>query len=205
MDYRAGIVTQGVTAYGIASEGAGSVMKYVVASIYGHGAKVIASAAGDVPHEAVEKLAKSHVAMARSAAVRDIHTRHIDDVLAYVRSLPRGSRSEHLFSQDPDVVETAEVAVADALAKALGERDSFRASMVFDQQTPFLRSDRRVVDLMDGIAADFEMRWNSGEARYMGYVADMMEARMVERAPMLAAKVERAKSCASAENNALAV
>lgn len=203
MDFRADIVTRSACSYGIASEGAA--MKYVVAAIPGHGVKVVASTPGEVPREAIEKLAAKHAGLAKSILIKEIHSRYMDDVLGYVKSLPRGRRWEQLFSQDPEASAMAEDAVADALVKALAEDDAFRAAVAFDQQTPFLRADRRVVDLMDRIVADADMMWASDESRYLTHMADIMEAKIVERAPMLAERIERAKLSATHRNMALAV
>jgi hypothetical protein len=160
-----------------------------------HGVRILSAGPSEVGEEQIEQFAEAHRAFAKLMSDRRCHAHYMNEVLAYVRSLPRGCRFEHLFSSDVDRRHNAEEQVRAALLKALAEGDAFRAAVTFEAETPFLRADRGVVNVMDRIVADAARFYLEGEVEFLVRVADSMEKKVVSKSSFLRDQVERAKAC----------
>lgn len=195
MRYSGVIVARDKVDYGYVVAGAEAVFKFVVASVVERGAHVLAAMTSPVGVEQMEQFADTHHAYARLMSNRRCHARYCAETLDYVRSLPQGCRSDQLFSRDPQMRALSEKSVTDALLSAMGEEDSFRASVVFEARTPFLRADRRVVNLMDSVTSDAARLYLDGEADFLARVAEAMQQRVVSKSPFLAEQVAKARAC----------
>jgi hypothetical protein len=201
MKYSGVIVARDKVEYGYVVAGEEAVFRFIVANIVDHGIHILASRTGDIAEEQIEQFADAHHSYARLMSDRKCHRRHLTNVLEYVRSLPRGCRSEQLLSRDEARRLMAEEQVREGMLKALSERDSFRAAMAFEAATPFLRADRRVVDLMDGIVADANRFYAAGEVEFLVRVAEAMQKKVVSTDPFLREQVTKAKACVESLNS----
>lgn len=200
MKYSGVIVARDKVEYGYVIAGEDAVFRFVVANVVDHGIHILASRPGEITEEQIEQFADLHHSYARLMSDRKCHRRYISDVLQYVRSLPRGCRSEQLFNRDESRRLMSEEQVREGLLKALSEKDSFRAAMAFEAGTPFLRADRRVVDLMDGIVADANRFYLEGEFEFLVRVAEAMQKKVVSTSPFLGEQVAKAKACVESSN-----
>jgi hypothetical protein len=194
MKYSGVLVSRDKVDYGLVAAGEESVFKLVIADIVDYGVHVVHAATGDFGVDHVERFADAHHAYARLSSARRCHARYMDEVLSYVRSLPRGSRSEQLFNPDPARRAMAEDDVREAMVKSLVEWDGFRAAVVFEASTPFLKADRRIVDLMDRIGADARRLYLDGEAEFLVRVAEAMQEQVSSASPFHRQQVARAKA-----------
>lgn len=200
MKYSGVIVARDKVEYGYVVAGEEAVFRFVVANIVDHGIHILASRTGEVTEEQIEQFADAHHSYARLMSDRKCHRRYMGDVLDYVRSLPRGCRSEQLFNRDEARRVMAEEQVREGLLKSLSERDSFRAAMTFEARTPFLRADRRVVDLMDGVVTDANRFYLAGEVDFLVRVAEVMQKKVVSTSSFLMEQVAKAKACVESSN-----
>jgi hypothetical protein len=200
MKYSGVIVARDKVEYGYVVAGEEAVFRFVVANVVDHGIHILASRPGEITGEQIEQFADAHHTYARLMSDRKCHRRYIADVLDYVRSLPRGCRSEQLFNRDEVRRQMSEEQVREGLLKALSEPDSFRAAMAFEAGTPFLRADRKVVDLMDGIVADANRFYLAGEVEFLVRVAEAMQKKVVSTSPFLREQVAKAKACVESSN-----
>lgn len=198
MKYSGIVVSRDKTDYGYAVVGDDAVFKFVVAIIGSGDVRVLAALTSDVSEEMVERVAEAHHANARF--LNGIRTRgkFKTEVLSYVRSLPMGSRSESLFNVNNSVVEKAEEAVTDALLKAMEHDDAFRAAVAFENATPFLRADRRLVSIMDRVIAECVSAYQENEERLLGEVAGVTETKLAARSEFMAEQISRVKGCVNA-------
>ncbi|MCV9964675.1 hypothetical protein OIU34_22555 [Pararhizobium sp. BT-229] len=200
MKYSGVIVARDKVEYGYVVAGEEAVFRFVVANVVDHGIHILSSRPGEITEDEIERFADAHHTYARLMSDRKCHRRYIAEVLDYVRSLPRGCRSEQLFNRDEARRLLAEEQVREGLLKALPERDSFRSAMAFEAGTPFLRADRRVVDLMDGILADANRFYVAGEVEFLVRVAEAMQKKVVSTSPFLREQVAKARACVESSN-----
>jgi hypothetical protein len=200
MKYSGVVVARDKVEYGYVVAGDEAVFRFVVANIVDHGIHILASLPREVTEEGIERFADAHHTYARLMSDRKCHRRYMADVLDYVRSLPRGCRSEQLFNRDDARRQLSEEQVREGLLKSLSERDAFRASITFEVATPFLRADRRVVDLMDRIVADANRFYDAGEVEFLVRVAEAMQKKVVSTSPFLREQVEKARACVESSN-----
>lgn len=200
MKYSGVIVARDKVEYGYVVAGEEAVFRFVVANIVDHGIHILSSRPGEITEDEIERFADAHHTYARLMSDRKCHRRYMPEALDYVRSLPRGCRSEQLFNRDEARRLMSEEQVREGLLKALPERDAFRAAMAFEAGTPFLRADRRVVDLMDGIVADANRFYAAGEVEFLVRVAEAMQKKVVSTSPFLREQVAKAKACVESSN-----
>ncbi|MBY3433797.1 hypothetical protein HFN89_06495 [Rhizobium laguerreae] len=200
MKYSGVIVARDKVEYGYVVAGEEAVFRFVVANVLDHGIHILASRPGEITEDEIERFADTHHTYARLMSDRKCHRRYILDVLDYVRSLPRGCRSEQLFNRDEDRRSMSEEQVREGLLKSLSEKDAFRASMVFEAATPFLRADRRVVDLMDRIVADANRFYEAGEVEFLVRVAEAMQKKVASTSPFLREQIVKARACVESLN-----
>jgi hypothetical protein len=200
MKYSGVVVSRDKVEYGYVVAGEEAVFRFVVANIVDHGIHILASLPREVTVEGIEEFADAHHTYARLLSDRKCHKRYMNDVLDYVRSLPPGCRSQQLFNKDDGRRALAEEQVRDGILKSLSERDAFRASITFEVATPFLRADRRVVDLMDRIVADANRFYDAGEVEFLVRVAEAMQKKVVSTSPFLREQVEKARACVESSN-----
>lgn len=198
MKYSGVVVARDKVDYGYVVAGDEGAFRFVVASFVDHGVRVLSAKPMEVDEDQIEKFADAHRTFAKLMSDRRCHARYMGEVLQYVRSLPRGCRFEHLFSNDIDRRVRAEEQVRDALLKALAEGDAFRAAVTFEVETPFLRADRGVVEVMDRVIADASRFYLEGEVEFLVRVADSMEDQVVSKSSFLMEQVARAKACVRA-------
>lgn len=201
MKYSGVIVARDRVEYGYVVAGEEAVFRFVVANVVDHGVHILASRPGEITEEQIEQFADAHHDYARLLSDRECHRRYLPDFLEYVRSLPRGCRSEQLFNRDQNRRSMAEEQVREGMLKALSERDSFRASMAFETATPFLRADRRLVDLMDVVVADANRFYAAGEVEFLLRVAEAMQKKVVSTDRFLSEQVDKAKACVASSNS----
>ena len=201
MKYSGVVVARDKVEYGYVVAGEGAVFRFVVAAFVDHGVRILSASTKELDEDKVEKFADAHRTFAKLMADRRCHESYMGEVLAYVRSLPRGCRFEHLFSQDDERRLNAEGQVREALLKAMAEGDAFRASVTFELETPFLRADRGVVSVMDRVVADASRFYLEGEVEFLVRVADAMEAKVIRKSPFLREQVERAKACVASSSS----
>ncbi|MCS4089009.1 hypothetical protein [Rhizobium sp. BK176] len=200
MKYSGVVVARDKVEYGYVVAGEEAVFRFVVANIVDHGIHILASLPREVTEEGIEQFADTHHAYARLLSDRKCHKRYMAEVLEYVRSLPRGCRSEQLFNKDDERRAMSEEQVREGLLKSLNERDAFRASTAFEVATPFLRADRRLVDLMDRITASANRFYDEGEVEFLVRVAEAMQKKVVSTSPFLKEQVEKARACVESSN-----
>lgn len=194
MKYSGVVVARDKVEYGYVVAGEDDVFRFVVASFVDHGVRIISAKTKEVDEDQIEKFADAHRTFAKLMSDRRCHSRYMEEVLSYVRSLPRGCRFEHLMSNDLDRRHRAEEQVRDALLKALAEDDAYRASVTFEVETPFLRADRGIVSVMDRVVADAARFYLEGEVEFLVRVADSMEDQVVGKSPFLMEQVARVKA-----------
>lgn len=195
MKYSGVVVARDKVEYGYVVAGEEAAFRFVVANVIDHGIHVLAARPGDISEEQIEQFADAHQTFAKLMSDRKCHRRYMDEVLHYVRSLPRGCRSEQLFNRDVDRRAISEEQVREGLLKALAENDSFRAAMAFEAGTPFLRADRRAVDLMDRIVDDARRFYLDGEVEFLVRIAEAMQKKVINTSPFLREQVAKAKAC----------
>nr|WP_250807225.1 hypothetical protein [Neorhizobium tomejilense] len=195
MKYSGVIVSRDKVDYGYVVAGEEAVFRFIVATFVDYGVHVLSAKSMDINEDYIEKFADSHSSFARLVSHRRCHTEYMDEVLRYVRSLPRGCRYENLFSKNDELRARAEGQIGEALLNALAEEDSFQAAVVFEAKAPYLRADRKVVDLMDRVVADASRFYLEGEVEYLVRVAEAMEAKLVKKSPFFKEQVSRVKAC----------
>jgi len=151
------------------------------------------------PHASqFRSLVHSHANAARSRAALALCDRFVGEALAYVRSRPEGYRSDYLDDATPGMEEYAADAVEDvrgALARALMEFDPFRAAVVFESSTPYLRADIGLVRLMERILPSFEAALSGGD--FHAAAAGDMEAEVRGRSQFASRQVDLWRGAAS--------
>jgi len=146
-------------------------------------------------------LVLAHAHAARSRASLAACDRFAGEAIAYVRSRPEGCRSDYLDNGTPGMEDYAAEAVADirgALARALLEGDPFRAAVVFEGSTPYLRADVGLVRLMERILPAFEAGLAGGD--YHASAAGDMEAEVRARSQFASRQVDLWRGTASRPN-----
>jgi hypothetical protein len=201
MKYSGVIVARDKVEYGYVVAGEEAVFRFVVANVVDHGIHILSSRPGDITESQIEQLADAHHAYARLMSDRKCHGRYMTEVLDYVRSLPRGCRSEQLFNKDEERRLMSEEQVREGLLRALSERDAFRAAMTFENATPFLRADRRIINMMDSVTADANRFYQAGEVEFLRRVAEAMQKKVVATSPFLREQVVKAKACVESSKN----
>jgi hypothetical protein len=197
MKYSGVIVSRDKVDYGYVVAGEEAVFRFVVATFVDHGIRVLSAKSMDINEDYVEKFADSHRKFAKFMSDRRCHGGYMDEVLRYVRSLPRGCRYENLFSSDAELRARAEVQIGESLLNALSEEDSFQASVVFEAQTPYLRANRGLVDLMDRVVADSKRCYLEGEVEFLVRVAEGMERKLEQKSAFFRKQVALVKACVS--------
>lgn len=105
--------------------------------------------------ETIRKYADALRTQGRRLAAAEACQRFLGEILAYVRALPPGRRSDLLTSADPGLSADAEAEVMDALLAALERDDPYRAAVEFETRVPYLVADRELIEVMDHVHAAF--------------------------------------------------
>lgn len=108
----------------------------------------------------LQKAVSEVVEKAVTMATREYAPEYMAEVLAYVRNLPDGHRSNYLASVDKELHDEAVTDINKALEHALTHVDSFRAAVEFESRVPYLIGDRELVVTMEDILPDFRRRYN---------------------------------------------
>jgi hypothetical protein len=195
MKYSGTVVARDKVDYGFVVAGEEALFKFVVANIVDKGAFILASMTKQVGSSEVEQFADVHHGYARLMSCRRCHARHAPGVLDYVKSLPPGHRSDQLFSADPSRRSMSEADVNEGLLQAMQEADGYRAAVLLERTVPFLRADRRVVDIMDTVVVDAARDYAECEVEYLVRVAEAMQKNVVAKSSFLGAQVEMARAC----------
>lgn len=116
-----------------------------------------------ISEEVVSRYAMALCHRARQLAAASACDRFVGEMLAYVRGLPMGRKSNFLSSTDHLLVREAEADVADALKAALVRDDPYRAAVEFETRVPYLIADRGLIDVMDAVHAAFVRDYREDE------------------------------------------
>lgn len=140
-------------------------------------------APGQTAEYQLERIAEGQYSQAKALYAERASEKFLPELLAYVRTLPEGSKSYALDDSDEYAAQGAADELQRALAYALSFDDEYRASVALEKAVAYFVPDRHILPVMKSFITEFK---NTFVARpYMLETAQRTEERLLASSGMI--------------------